>query len=162
MKRFTWKPSTVQKMKFSIKDFFIKCFFSKNFLQIGSHLLQKSPMKNFIFCLLQGRMGNVNWENFWFHCSKFDGKHRRISLQLKNICHLIGWIEYNINRIAFFYLNDVLLGGNTCFSIKDFFSKCDQIGKKCLISTRQCVWYFVSVSNRQRIGHIITLMLVIH
>ena len=37
-------------MKFSIKDFFSKCEQIRSFLQISSHLLKKSLMKNFIFC----------------------------------------------------------------------------------------------------------------
>ena len=37
-------------MKFSIKDFFSKCDQIRSFLQIWSHLLKKSLMKNFIFC----------------------------------------------------------------------------------------------------------------
>ena len=39
-----WYGITVQKMKFSIKDFFNKCD------QIRRHLLKKSLMENFIFC----------------------------------------------------------------------------------------------------------------
>ena len=41
---------TAQKTKFSIKDFFSKCDQIRNFLQIWSHLLKKSLLKNFIFC----------------------------------------------------------------------------------------------------------------
>ena len=41
---------TAQKMKFSIKDFFSKCDQIRGFLQIWSHLLKKSIIKNFIFC----------------------------------------------------------------------------------------------------------------
>ena len=37
-------------MKFSIKDFFIKCDQIGSFLWIWSHLLKKSLMKNLIFC----------------------------------------------------------------------------------------------------------------
>ena len=37
-------------MKFSVKDFFSKCDQIHSFLQIQSHLLKKSSMKNFIFC----------------------------------------------------------------------------------------------------------------
>ena len=37
-------------MKFSIKDFFIKCDKIRSFLRIQSHLLKKSLMDNFIFC----------------------------------------------------------------------------------------------------------------
>ena len=40
---------TAQKMKFSIKDFFSKFDQIRSFLQIWSHLLKKSLMKNFIF-----------------------------------------------------------------------------------------------------------------
>ena len=41
---------TAHKMKFSIKDFFIKCDQIRSFLRIWSHLLKKSLMENFIFC----------------------------------------------------------------------------------------------------------------
>ena len=37
-------------MKFSIKDFFIKCDQIPSYLRIWSHLLKKSLMDNFIFC----------------------------------------------------------------------------------------------------------------
>ena len=50
---FTWiiyddirKNNTVQKMKFSIKDFFSKCGQIRSFLRIWSHLLKKSLMEN--------------------------------------------------------------------------------------------------------------------
>ena len=39
-------------MKFSIKDFFSKCDQIRSFLQIFSHLLKKSLMENFIFCVV--------------------------------------------------------------------------------------------------------------
>ena len=41
---------TAQKMKFSIKDSFIKCNQIYSFLRIWSHLLKKFLMENFIFC----------------------------------------------------------------------------------------------------------------
>ena len=47
-----------QKMKFSIKDFFSKCGFSR-FLRIWSHLLKKSLMENFIFCAVIGVFCNT-------------------------------------------------------------------------------------------------------
>ena len=37
-------------MKFSIKDFFNKYEQIRSFLQIWSHLLERSIMENFIFC----------------------------------------------------------------------------------------------------------------
>ena len=45
---------TVQKMKFSIKDFFSKCGQIRSFLRIWSHLLKKSLMRNFIFSAVIG------------------------------------------------------------------------------------------------------------
>ena len=41
---------TAQKMKFSIKDFLSKYEQIRIFLQIWSHLLERSIMENFIFC----------------------------------------------------------------------------------------------------------------
>ena len=43
---------TDQKMKFSIKDFFSKCYQMRNFLRIWSHLLKKSLIEILIFCEL--------------------------------------------------------------------------------------------------------------
>ena len=44
--------TSVQKMKFPIKDFFSKCEQIRRKLRIWSHLLKKSWMKNFIFCVV--------------------------------------------------------------------------------------------------------------
>ena len=41
---------TLQKMKFSIKNFFSKCDHIRSFLRIWSYLLKKSFMENFNFC----------------------------------------------------------------------------------------------------------------
>ena len=41
---------TVQKMKFSIRNFFSKCDQIRRKLRIWSHLLQKSLMENLNFC----------------------------------------------------------------------------------------------------------------
>ena len=43
-------------MKFSIKDFFCKCDQIRRKLGIGSYLLKKSLMENFIFCAVQQEM----------------------------------------------------------------------------------------------------------
>ena len=45
---------TVQKIKFSIKDFFSKCNQIRSFLRVWSHLLKKSLTENFIFCAVHG------------------------------------------------------------------------------------------------------------
>ena len=55
---FPW--ITAQKMKFFIKDFFSKCEQIRSLLRIWSHLLKKSLMENFIFCVV-----NIP-ENFCF------------------------------------------------------------------------------------------------
>ena len=47
---------TAQKMKFSIKDFFSKCDQIRR--KLGSHLLEKSLMENFIFCVVGVRNSN--------------------------------------------------------------------------------------------------------
>ena len=49
-------------MKLSIKDFFSKCDQIRSFLQIWSHLLKKSLMENFIFCVVDNVSlpGNFN------------------------------------------------------------------------------------------------------
>ena len=43
---------TSQKMKFSIKDFFSECDQIRRKLRIWSHLLKKSLMENFTFCVV--------------------------------------------------------------------------------------------------------------
>ena len=45
--------NTAQKMKFSIKDFFIKCEQIHRKLRIWSHLLKKPLIENFIFCVVE-------------------------------------------------------------------------------------------------------------
>ena len=50
---------SAQKIKFPIKDYFSKCDQNRSFLQIWSHLLKKSFMKNFIYCAL--KVLTVTW-----------------------------------------------------------------------------------------------------
>ena len=47
--------NTAQKMKFSIKDFFSKCDQIRRKLWIWSHLLKKSLMENFTFCVVENK-----------------------------------------------------------------------------------------------------------
>ena len=65
-KYFTAKI-TVQKMKFSIKDFSIKCDQIRSFLLICSRLLKNSLMENFIFvCSEWDQIGQVKDKlNVW-------------------------------------------------------------------------------------------------
>ena len=46
-------------MKFSIKDFFVKCDQIRGKLRIWSHLLKKSLMENFIFCAVDVTLFNA-------------------------------------------------------------------------------------------------------
>ena len=48
-----WETDTVQKMKFSITDFYSKCDQIRSFLRIWSHLLKKPLLENFIFCVVR-------------------------------------------------------------------------------------------------------------
>ena len=50
---YSGEPNTVQKVKFSIKDFFSKCDQIRRKLRIWSHLLKKPLMENFIFCAVK-------------------------------------------------------------------------------------------------------------
>ena len=43
---------TAQKIKFSIKNLFSKCNQIRSFLGIWSHLLKKSLMESFVFCVM--------------------------------------------------------------------------------------------------------------
>ena len=47
--RHVLDPSTAQKMKLFVKDFFSKFYQIRSKLEIWSHLLRKSLMENFIF-----------------------------------------------------------------------------------------------------------------
>ena len=49
----TSEMDTVQKIKFSIEDFFSKCDQIRRNLRIWSHLLKKSVMESFIFCAVE-------------------------------------------------------------------------------------------------------------
>ena len=50
-----WNAIIAQKMKFSIKDFFIKCDQIPSILLIWPHLLKKSIMEDVIFCAVNLR-----------------------------------------------------------------------------------------------------------
>ena len=52
VKQVTLAIYTAQKIKFFIKDFFSKCDQIRSFLRIWSHILKKSLIENFIFCLV--------------------------------------------------------------------------------------------------------------
>ena len=60
--------STAQKMKFSIEDFFSKCDQICSFLRIWSHWLNKSSMKNLIFCAVRVIYGDTIGTKLVFVC----------------------------------------------------------------------------------------------
>ena len=98
-------------MKISIKDFLSKY----NQIRIWSHLLQKSLMQNFIFCAVY----TMSMCNQFLYCS-FPLKLESVAC---NRCYHNGSKE-SIKR----YTTQKMK-----FSIKDFFSKCDQIRRKLRI-----------------------------
>ena len=49
---------TAQQMKFSIKDFFNECDQIRRKLRNWSHLLKKSLMEKFIFCVMYYALGD--------------------------------------------------------------------------------------------------------
>ena len=64
-----------QKMKYSIKDFFSKCYQIWKKLWIWSHLLMKTVMENFIFCafyLISEKGGITDSVNHNFSRTRID------------------------------------------------------------------------------------------
>ena len=55
-------------MKFSIKDFFSKCYQIRRKLRIWSHLLKKPLMENFIFYAVK----NIYWTLNMIHVNTFN------------------------------------------------------------------------------------------
>ena len=59
-----FKNVTAQKMKFSIMDFFSKCYQIHSSLRIWSHLLKKSAVQNFIFCAVNKTLAACIWDHY--------------------------------------------------------------------------------------------------
>ena len=64
---------TVQKMKFSIREFFSKCDQIRCKLRIWSHLLKKSWTENFIFCAVIERKLLITGQTFFFRWGEKEG-----------------------------------------------------------------------------------------
>ena len=86
--------NTAQKMQFSIRDFFSKCDQIRSFLRIWTHLLKKSLMENFIFCVVHNSsqwehpgflylLQNVFKERNWHGKSFVDGEKSRKFCDIK-------------------------------------------------------------------------------
>ena len=76
-------PLTAQKMKFSSKDFFSKCDQIRGKLRIWSHLLRKSLMENFIFCVLSNLMFTRRKKGFF--AKHIDETYNKDCLSKKSI-----------------------------------------------------------------------------
>ena len=64
---------TAQKVKFSIHSFSSNCDQIRRKLQLGSHLLEKSLMENFIFCAVNFLRSTKNMDKSKEDNSGFDG-----------------------------------------------------------------------------------------
>ena len=84
-----------QKMNFSIKDFFSKCDQIRRKLQIWSHLLKKSFIENFFFCVVF--VSFDFWVVWYFHGSD---KYCQI-----NQCYWKLFAKYFFFRISFYSLS---------------------------------------------------------
>ena len=67
-----WWNITAQKMKLSIKGFFIKCDRSRSFLRIWSHLLKKSLKENFFYCAVHHFTRESPKTSYYRDYRKFD------------------------------------------------------------------------------------------
>ena len=118
-------------MKLSIKDFSSKSDQIRSFLRIWSHLMKKSFMENFIFCAVTTGKYCERVKTHLFTI-KIPIKHR--FLQLKSPYQKLA---YRKKLPLFKILKDVIIGTVTAekmkFSVKDFFSICDQIRGKLRI-----------------------------
>ena len=84
------------KLKFSIKDFFSKCDQIHGKPRIWSHLLKKSLMENFIFCVVISKeitflyyyfFGQAYLQYGLYSLKKSIGVHFNRSNQLRQKCH---------------------------------------------------------------------------
>ena len=107
--RFSGMFETAQKLKFSIKDFFSKCYQSRSFLWIWSHLLKKSFMENFIFCaVLHSVIGTHCKRMFEWILSRFTSmkiffklNFSRVSLRFHHFSSLIIFYFFNLDEKRF-------------------------------------------------------------
>ena len=97
IKHLSWSPfqqsSLHKKAKFSIKDFLSKCDQIHSFMQIWSHLLNKSCTENFIFCTVVAEL--VPAKN-----KGLPKKQGTISLVVKNADFISSW-SFQAQKIAF-------------------------------------------------------------
>ena len=85
-------------MKFSIKDFFIKCKQISSFLRIWLHLLKKSLVENFIFCAVWVTMIP---NNLGFHQDYQLVVFQANYLNCKKLFTFLKLIFYQENKIKF-------------------------------------------------------------
>ena len=99
--------NTVQKMKFSIKNFFSRCDQNRSFLRMWSHLLNKSLMENFVFCAVQCDHTIKFVYSIWFWPS-FIKLHYKASYIPIPFCHLNFKCYLCINLLKLIKLTNIL------------------------------------------------------
>ena len=139
-KFFTGKSRviTAQKMRFSIKGFFSKCDQICRKLRIWSHLLKKSLMENFIFCVV----------NF--------AKYKKNTTPKPATSPILSFLNYNVNTYLFLWLlkNIPFTSPSlNCLNLKHDFDSISLIPKTIpyLVSRAICNMrqYALSVQNTQ-------------
>ena len=80
-------------MRFSIKDIFSKCDKVCSIMQIWSHLLKKSLMKNFIFCAVLYGSSNLKLPTSRGRCFS------EIDVSQKAISHYISYYNFHLKNI---------------------------------------------------------------
>ena len=124
VKTSEWVRGTVQKMKFSIEDFFSKCDQIRSKLRIWLHLLKKSFMETSFFV----QRGLLIWLQ-----EIFEWIWNRLSLSkiLQNVekfyDQYISTDGLTMGYTDYTWYNPLFTMHKKGFSIKDFFSKCEQI-----------------------------------
>ena len=88
-KQLPTELDTAQKMKFSNKKFFSKCYQIRSFLRIWTHLLKKSLMENFIFCaVIHIKIGSSYFYTSIYERIGFCGWSDVFQPEILGICYL--------------------------------------------------------------------------
>ena len=127
----TFHRYNAQKIKFSIKEFFSKYDHIRSFLQIWSHLLKKSLMKNFTFCAalsspalpnhpsIKKNFGNpAPHLNKPVHMKIFDVHNTTVCVCNFNVCNVALWQLIIITLILMSKMLEFFLGrsrNESCF-----------------------------------------------
>ena len=121
---FARVPYTVQKMKFSIKDFFSKYNQIRRKLRIWSHLLKKSLIENFNFCALKDELFWISFERFFCNSKTLFFLYNLVGFLKVYTCKLLLLFNtvYLMSKLLYFgncrlmYLIKTSLLGFFCYS----------------------------------------------